>query len=427
MKNVLVVAYAFPPIGGGGVQRVTKFVKYLRDYSWEPMVLTVANPSVPVIDQAMLDEIPHGISIFRAGSIEPSYAKKKTRSVSDPGIGIRLIKVLKNILSNILLPDVQILWWPGLIFKLIKIIRNEKPDCLFVTAPPFSTFIPVVAIGNIFKIPVVLDYRDEWSFSRSQLENASKNRFAKFLDQYLERYVVSKCDAITVATQSYLDSLVMLYPVNASKVTVITNGYDEQDFICGGFNDSSCNTSDITIIYSGTVWKATSLRTFCDALRLVFQNDDTTAAVLRLKIFGRVVDAELKYLEEFDSGKSIELLGYVEHKTLIEEFSSGDVLLLVLSDLPGANKIIAAKVFEYMATGKHIFAILPDGELKKLLSENYDNVTFAEAGNVDDIARKLLIISENIESIRKRKGVDISRFSRKELTGQLSKVFDQLI
>jgi hypothetical protein len=40
MKKVLMIAHQFPPIGGSGVQRTVKFVKYLRDFGWEPVVLT---------------------------------------------------------------------------------------------------------------------------------------------------------------------------------------------------------------------------------------------------------------------------------------------------------------------------------------------------------------------------------------------------
>ena len=38
-RRVLVVAYYFPPVGGSGVQRISKFVKYLPDFGWQPTVL----------------------------------------------------------------------------------------------------------------------------------------------------------------------------------------------------------------------------------------------------------------------------------------------------------------------------------------------------------------------------------------------------
>src|SRR5687767_12272274 len=54
MKRVLVVAYYFPPIAGGGVQRTVKFVRYLRQFGYEPVVLT--GPGVPDDRWAPQDE-----------------------------------------------------------------------------------------------------------------------------------------------------------------------------------------------------------------------------------------------------------------------------------------------------------------------------------------------------------------------------------
>src|SRR6266850_1372466 len=76
-KRVLFITYQFPPVGGAGVQRVTKFVKYLRGFGWEPSVLTVANPSVPAFDQSLLTDIPAPTIIERAPTWEPGYGVKK--------------------------------------------------------------------------------------------------------------------------------------------------------------------------------------------------------------------------------------------------------------------------------------------------------------------------------------------------------------
>jgi hypothetical protein len=42
-RRVLVIAYYWPPAGGSGVQRFLKFVKYLREYGWEPVVYVPKN------------------------------------------------------------------------------------------------------------------------------------------------------------------------------------------------------------------------------------------------------------------------------------------------------------------------------------------------------------------------------------------------
>src|SRR5262245_23349003 len=75
-RRVLVVTYTFPPVGGAGVQRVTKLVKYLGRHGWQPTVLTVANPSVPLYDRSLDQDVPPETEICRARSWEPGYALK---------------------------------------------------------------------------------------------------------------------------------------------------------------------------------------------------------------------------------------------------------------------------------------------------------------------------------------------------------------
>jgi glycosyltransferase involved in cell wall biosynthesis len=425
MKKVIVVAYAFPPVGGGGVQRVAKFVKYLREFQWEPLVLTVANPSVPIVDAAMLRDIPIGVKISHAASFEPSYAQKQLLGAPGGG-GARLKLIAKKFLSGLLLPDVQVLWWPGLVRSLISMIRNDKPDCIFVTAPPFSCFLPVVAIGNFFKIPVVADFRDEWAFSRNQLENSSKGAIAKAIDSFSERYVVRRCTAITAATQSYISTLVCNYKLPAEVGTAITNGFDEDDFVFDEQLQDAATSKEIVIVYSGTVWRATSLKNFIDSLQFFYPVMREYNRRFRVNIFGRIVESELLYIKSSEARGVVEVFDYVEHHKLMSIICSADILLLVLSNLPGAEKIITAKLFEYMATGKHIFAIIPEGETKRILVNQYDNVTFANPDDVEDIKNKLTSVLNSYDTIKKKKGKDVSQYSRRCLTGQLSEVLSRV-
>ena len=425
MKKVLVVAYAFPPVGGAGVQRVTKFVKYLREYNWEPVVITVTNPSVPVIDQALLLDVPVGVSLYKAVSLEPSYAKKQILGKVEGGRWSQVKLLAKKILASLLLPDIQVLWWPGLIWRLICTVREEQPDCIFVTAPPFSSFVPVVAIGAFFKVPVVVDFRDEWTFSRNHLENAQKGSLARKLDCFLEKYVVTRCSAIVAASQSYIDSMVANYRLSSEKATAITNGFDEEDFV---FNSEPHEKSEneIVIVYAGTVWKATSLQYFVDAIGIISRNAAANAPRIKVHIFGRIVESEILGVLSVGGQDIIKTFGYVDHKELMAILASSDILLLALSDLPGAEKIITAKVFEYMATGKHIFAIVPEGETKKILANDYDNVTFANPGDVTDIKLKLDGIISSFDSIKMKKGKCVKQYSRKTLAGKLVKVLDKI-
>ncbi|MEQ9318336.1 MAG: hypothetical protein RIF41_04220, partial [Polyangiaceae bacterium] len=67
--RALVVSYAFPPVGGAGVQRAVKLVKYLPEHGVDAEVLTVQNPSVPVVD-GTFDADLTGVRVHRARSLE---------------------------------------------------------------------------------------------------------------------------------------------------------------------------------------------------------------------------------------------------------------------------------------------------------------------------------------------------------------------
>jgi hypothetical protein len=70
-KKVLIITYYWPPAGGPGVQRVLKFVKYLPQFGWEPVVLTVENGEYPAIDFSLEKDIPEGIKVYKTRTIEP--------------------------------------------------------------------------------------------------------------------------------------------------------------------------------------------------------------------------------------------------------------------------------------------------------------------------------------------------------------------
>lgn len=427
MKKVLIVSYNFPPVGGAGVQRPVKFVKYLRKYGWEPIVLTVKNPSVPVIDETLLNDIPNDVIIYKAKTFEPSYASKKKFVSSCNKRNGNYKAIIKKIIANIMLPDLQILWWPSLIVKLIYIIKKEKPMILFVSGPPFSSFVPVVIIGRILGVPVVLDYRDEWAFSREHWENSVNSKLAKIVDAFLESYMICRCNIFITANKSYANSICKSYPkTDCNKARVITNGYDEADFLDV---PTRINNTKILIIYSGTVWRATSLKNFIAAINElhVHNNANVILDSILIKIYGRIVEEEKCYLRGNSMSKYMEIHGYADHTEVIKEIGNADILLLTLSDLNGSEKIITGKVFEYMATGKHIFAVVPNGETKDILVNNYDNMTFADPDSVENIKMSFYDIISKIDVIRKQYGKDVSQFTRENLTYQLSNMFNEVI
>jgi len=146
MKKALIITYYWPPAGGAGVQRALKFVKYLPQFGWEPVVLTVENPDSPVEDESLLADIPEGTKIYKTKSLEPfELYKKFTGKNPDSKIPNDVLVSKKNLSTkekianwirlNVFIPDAKIGWKHYAVKEGLKIIEKENIDLIFTTSP----------------------------------------------------------------------------------------------------------------------------------------------------------------------------------------------------------------------------------------------------------------------------------------------------
>ncbi len=68
-RRVLVLAYYFPPVGGAGVQRTLKFVKYLALLGWDATVVSTRSRAYGARDDSLVAEIPPGTRVKRTGAL----------------------------------------------------------------------------------------------------------------------------------------------------------------------------------------------------------------------------------------------------------------------------------------------------------------------------------------------------------------------
>ena len=103
-------------------------------------------------------------------------------------------------------------------------------------------------------------------------------------------------------------------------------------------------------------------------------------------------------------------------------------LVVLLSDLDLARRVVPGKIFEYFATANSILAIAPKGEVWNLLRD-YPLAQCAEPSNPQSIADYLIAslsdFSQQIE--RTPAGFDASRYERRQLTAELADVFEKSI
>ncbi len=446
-RRALFVCYLFPPVGGAGVQRPVKFIKYLRGFGWDVTVLTVENPSVPVFDETLLDDIPEDTVLQKARTLEPGYQYKarlaRTDGVAPPAsaeMGKResvsfiqgAKKVLRGVAGAVLQPDPQILWFPAAARKALQVLRANPHDIIFATAPPYSSLL----LGSWLKwktgLPLVLDYRDEWDLSSVYLENSKRDRFSLFVQQRMQRRILRSADGVIATTEASIRRIIKRageYGVKLPGICVY-NGFDEADFGIAPETGVAKHYGDVLrIVYTGTLWNLTTVEPLVKAVKQLSEYRPDLVVKLELVFVGRKMSAQLALLEQLrHTGCQLDIRDYCDHKEALSLMRSADVLCLLLSNVDGAERVVPAKLFEYLAMRKEILAISPEGETADIVTRYFPRNHFV-GNDIDSLCDWLQARIERHQSsisIPLEK-TDILEFSRKYQTNRLADYLDSVV
>lgn len=423
--RALVVSYNFPPVGGAGVQRMAKLVRYLPLHAVTPSVLTVANPSVPLRD-ASLEADLEGVDVVRARTFEPDYSVKQaawSASAAPPTPARRAISALSSAAKTVLVPDPQILWQPAAQAALARRLLSRRDDAVLVSGPPFSQFLLAPLVRARPGVGIVLDYRDEWSTYRTTYEMTASGA-ARRVGDLLEPAVLRCAHRITTATDEFREELLRRYDfLSEEQVVTIPNGYDPADFPA----DLPDPPSDrFVITYAGTLFKLTSVRGLLGAIKRLHAADPELARLLSVRFLGRIVDTERAYFEGTES-LGVSATGYVPHDQVLPALSASHLTLCILDDVPGVERIYPAKIFELMHLGRPVLTLSPEGALTRLVRRHdlgevlppRDEAAIAEA-----LARHLRVFRDTPPAQRalRRHAPGVEQYDRRALAGRFASV-----
>ena len=459
--RLLLIAYNFPPVGGAGVQRPVKWVKNLRRFGWDVTVLTTENPSVPARDESLLADIPDDVVVVRARTWEPDYRVKqglveRSKSASD-GIVARAKSAVKDLVKGAiklaLQPDPQVLWLPNAIRAGRKIIREVPHDAILVTAPAYSSFFIGTSLKRTFRLPLVLDFRDEWDMSGRYLENAQRDWFSRTIQEAMQRHVLKRADAVVATTKASTANLAdKLARLNkpAIRTATVYNGFDAEDFEPGlggvvartarlcevrscehrkGLTDEASARQSFRLLYTGTLWNLTTIEPLIEAVLRLQSTEPELVSKLELVCVGRKTSEQSSILERLRAtGCRLELIDYCDHATVLDWLRSTDAVCLLLGDVAGAERVVPAKLFEYLANRRDMLAIVPRGETADIV-RRYFPEGHIEPKDIDGIAAwlKSRLVGEAESPARIVETGSIEEFSRTTQTRRLVDLLDELV
>ena len=449
LRKALFICHNFPPAGGSGVQRNLKFVRYARDFGYEPEVVTVTTDHLDeTADASMADEVA-GVPIHRV-----PLGRHWTDAIQDTRSG----RVFRKLL---LAPDDRILWKAEVIRHVRHRFKPGQFDVVFIGCPPSSCSFLTRGVGEHLRRPVVLDFRDPASQAR-RIYPYPTLLHELYIDRAI-RDAVDTAAAVVVVTPGSKRLFGTWNPKCADKVAVIYNGYDPEDFeglatlpavLPGGSNAGILNLGYAGVMHSpwrkpqrtgrsildvlrgqvnkpGMDGSTYSLKHLLEAMELLFRSRPDCRGRIRIHLCGDIAPENFELAAGKGLGDAVVNHGYLPHKQALRMLMDVDVLYtpMVSGFGPCWNHTIPGKIFEYFHFNKPIFAITPSGDLMELLRAAGVQ-TVAEMGDADRAAAILASLFDDHGAGRPTAGVAplwARQFERRQSARLLADIFDRVV
>jgi hypothetical protein len=236
MKKILIISPHFPPSNLTGVHRARLFANHLREFGWEPVLLTVHEKYYEEqLDTDLVKLLPPELRIEKVNALRAG----RPRIVGD--IGLRGFFPLYR--------------------RAKELIRREKIDFLYIPIPSFYIALLGRWLHRSTGIRYGIDYIDPWVHAFPGSDRLfSRAWMSKIMAQLLEPIAVKKASLITGVAEGYYRGVLQRNPRLGGRCIVgaMPYGGEKADHEKVKLIDRkpylfSRNPGKLTLVYAGTL------------------------------------------------------------------------------------------------------------------------------------------------------------------------------
>ncbi len=422
-KKLLIITYYWPPAGGPGVQRWLKFVKYLPEFGVQPIVYIPENPTYPIIDEGLVDEVSDKAIILKNKIVEPYQlagflSKKEAKKISSgiiPAVKKQsfIERIMLWIRGNLFIPDARKFWVNPSVNYLKKYIQENNIDTIVTSGPPHSLHLIGLKLKQEIGVKWLADFRDPWT-TIGYHKALKLSKYAAKRHKKLEHKVLYAADTIIVTSKTTKAEFQLL---TNKPIEVITNGYDVENI------PKQTLDEQFTLAHIGSFLSDRNPKILWTVLQELLIENELFKTHFQLKLIGKVSQEILDSISEFKLDSYLNNLGYVSHSEAIKHQKSSQVLLLIEIDSPDTKSIIPGKLFEYMVSERPIIAIGPkDSDFAEIITATNTGVFLT----YNEKEKLKIIILNYFELFLEKKlqvyPIGLQQYSRKSLTEKLASI-----
>lgn len=355
-RRALVVAYYFPPVGGGGVSRTVKVVRALAAAGWQPVVLSVDHAAW-VQDPAGLAQVAAGTRLIRL--LNPDWGRlarraRRGRGGCAPGTPGRLARWL--------VPDLHVGWSLLAAPVAAALAATRCVDLVYTSCPPYSAHLPGLA-AQACGVPWVADFRDGWTCDHSRVALPARRQA---FERRLEAGVLHRADRVFFASEAVAEHYRARMPGLAARSELALTGFAPEEFAAWRHVEPPAQRFEI--VHAGTLLlnRSGMLERLIDALRVWSRRDARVPAQVRVRLVGAepAVAATVRRAG---------LAGWVRVEPPAPRAELGRVLraahvaLVLGADGPLGGQPVPGKLFDAAGAERPVLALAPPGSLTRLV------------------------------------------------------------
>jgi glycosyltransferase involved in cell wall biosynthesis len=408
-RRVLMFAYYFPPLGGGGVQRTAKYVKYLPSEGFESIVVTGSPRGFILRDASLSADVASGTVIRRARALPLQTAQWKLDGL------LRRAGLPTKLVNEALWPDANIGWLPAAVLGGLRAVRDHQPDVIYSTSSPTTAHVAALIVHELTGIPWVADFRDSWLFNPLDPRTRSYPPLTR-ASEALERKIVAEASYTTFADETMeacgLES-------DDPRRVVICNGVDPDDLPPLGAHCATSTDGRFRLSYVGSLYGSHDGAEIFDAIRHLMERGELDPQRFELRIVGH---AEVER-DKLDS-LPVSFTGYVNHDQALAEMAGASALLY---SRPPEDRVLSGKIFEYLTSGRPVLSVAHPESLASRLVRELSAGWCADVRDAHSVAGALRDALADwrrgaIEVDPSVREEVLRRYSRRKLAGELASV-----
>jgi glycosyltransferase involved in cell wall biosynthesis len=432
-KKILIIVYYWPPSGGSGVQRWMYFAKYLPDFGYEPVILTVSpeKASYKDWDESNCDKVKE-IRAYKTNTFEllKLYSfftsGSATKGIPQGHVGSKkhgfFGKISSFIRGNLFIPDARVGWKIYALRTARKVIKKENIDLVITSGPPHSTHLIGKSLKKLTGVKWMADFRDPWSelyYNKELLRMG----WAKQHDKNLEYQVLDQADHVLTIGPSLKNLLASKTPGQSAKFHYIFNGYDSE-----AMNSVEATRDDLfKITFIGQFALAQPHEGLIRALEMFCKEFTKEAHLIKICLAGTFDEEILKKFKQLP-GAEVVFYGRVPHLDSLRLMKNSQLLLNSLAEVEESKILISGKLMEYISTGNPVLCI---GNLEgdaALLLKSLPNSKMFTKTDIEGMQQFMKINFEKWRSgdINTHSSKEYLQNSRYETTRQLAALLNKI-